>query len=164
MGILDRGEKGEQEEANEAKVAEQPTPPVEDQGDAPAGDVGNNPGAFDEERLEKLDHDDNANVAEQRAPVGHGEAGPLEGRVDGQSRRHVGEALTGHFVTVDRTVEGVPVESLPEGRDGYGVYEATVETDGEGYPETVTVRLRDETNALITVPYEALRPAQAGAR
>lgn len=101
------------------------------------------------------------------------------GKVDQMSRRSGADALEGHFVTIDPTVDGVEDayrdarlirdEDDPRGEyrhtGFYGVYIQPAATDPvTGIPVTAVVRLRDDTNALVRVPYEALSPAQAGGR
>lgn len=129
---------------------------------------GSDPALYDPEKADSVDHDDDANVAEERAPVGANGAGPVEARVDGMTRRSGREVMQGHFCTVDRHADGVE-DALKDARadfdrDGYGVYIEPAETDDEGYPTVALVRLRDDTHALIRVPYDALSPAAAGAR
>lgn len=130
--------------------------------------VGNHPEAYDVEAADKISHDDNANVAGERAGAGLSEV-VQGGLVDGMSRRSGREPLEGHFVTVDRTAEGVSDQLKEVGanpdRDAYGVYLSPAETDpNTGYPVTINVRLRDDTNALITVPFESAQPSEAGHR
>lgn len=103
-------------------------------------------------------------IPDQRAPTGYGGRGVQGGFIDQMTRRDSSDVPEGHFCTVDRTAKGVDTDLLPEGEDGYGVYLSPGETDKDGYPVTALVRLRDNTNATITVPYAALRPASAGRR
>lgn len=90
--------------------------------------------------------------------------------IDNYTRRNANEAMHGHFCTVDLNHEGVKDGYKAAGlvdddgnythRGDYGVFAASGESDPEtGYPVTAVVRLRDETGAGVTVPYEALRHA-----
>lgn len=113
--------------------------------------------------------EDLGNIAEQRVPAGQTGAGPIGGRVDNMTRRSGREPQEGHFVTIDRTHKDVDTDSdealLSPDVDGYGVFESVAEVGKDGYPETVNVRLRDDTaGALVTVPFDACRPAEAGRR
>lgn len=107
---------------------------------------------------------DGPSIPDNRTPTGVGGRGVQGGFVDQMSRRDASDVMEGHFCTVDRTHKDVDTNLLPAGEDGYGVYVEPAVTDENGYPVTATVRLRDNTNRLITVPYEALRPASAGRR
>jgi hypothetical protein len=110
---------------------------------------------------------DGPTIAHNRAPVGAREQGVQGGLVDGMTRRDVSDALEGHFVTIDRThkdLDDKAKDALPEEQDGYGVYLTPAAVDDDGYPTSAVVRLRDDTNALVTVPYDSLRPALAGRR
>jgi hypothetical protein len=112
-------------------------------------------------------------AAERRAKVSPA-AATRGGFMDQMSRRSDADALEGHFVNIDLSNKDVikeyarvfPEDKFPAGHlGGYGVYLEPLERDWEtGIPKTVIVRLRDETNARVAVPYEALRPAQAGGR
>lgn len=98
------------------------------------------------------------------------------GLMDSMSQRTGADAMTGHFVRIDlnnKDVQEAYAGVFPEERFGegykhtgdFGVYVDNGLVDPEtGIPETVLVRLRDDTHALVTVPYEAVRPAQAGGR
>jgi hypothetical protein len=79
------------------------------------------------------------------------------------TRRNDGEALQGQFARIDLNHKDVPKDLRESGRD-YGVYLEPAEVDSDGYPVTARVRLRDATNATVVVPYESLRPAEAGGR
>lgn len=152
-------------QGQEPNLSPQDTSPQPAAADVPG--VGT-PELYDRKKAAKVKHDVKANVAEQRAPAGDGQRGPREGRVDGQTRRSGVEVLQGHFCSIDRTAKGVSDELARVGaladRDGYGVYLEPAEVDKDGYPKTALVRLRDDTHAIVTVPYDALRPAQAGGR
>lgn len=102
---------------------------------------------------------DGPTVAHNRTATNTGVVG---GFIDQMTRRDMSDALEGHFCTVDRTHKGVDADLLPAGEDGYGVYESPATTDKHGYPVTANVRLR--SNRLITVPYDALRPAESRGR
>lgn len=113
---------------------------------------------------------ENASDAPAAARAGVGAQVPTQGGfVDQASRRSGDDAMEGHFVRIDLNFDGVSdayeQANLGEHRGDYGVYLEPVSLHPEtGIPEFALVRLRDETNARITVPYEALRPAQAGSR
>lgn len=113
--------------------------------------------------------------AEGGTPAGaragvHARADTQGGFMDQMSARSVNDALEGHFVLIDLNHDGVKdaykaVRGLEDHRGDYGVYIEPALRDPEtGIPVTATVRLRDETNALVTVPYEALRRAEARGR
>lgn len=99
---------------------------------------------------------------------------PIEGRVDNMTRRSDADVLTGHFCRIDygemSKAERAAVESIVGeggtgvGRADYGVFTEAATFDDDGYPLTANVLLRDEHSAMITVPYDALVPAQAGGR
>ena len=61
----------------------------------------------------------------------------------------------GHFCTV---VKHKDVDKENEGV--YGVYVDTVAFEENGDPKQVLVRTRDADNRLISVPYDAIRPAE----
>lgn len=118
-------------------------------------------------------------VASLRTPVGlAGRGGAQGGVVDNMSRRSDADALEGHFVSIDlnnaEAREAVKQVLDPTGdlgvepgfgRGDYGVYiEAAASDPDTGYPITAIVRLRDSSNARVTVPFEALSPAEAGRR
>jgi hypothetical protein len=111
-----------------------------------------------------------ASEAPAAARAGHEADTPTRGGLmDQASRRSGADALEGHFVTLDLNHKGVKDAykgvGLEDHRGQYGVYlEPAALNPDTGIPETVIVRLRDDTNARVTVPYEALSPAEAGAR
>jgi hypothetical protein len=99
----------------------------------------------------------------------HAHAPVRGGFMDQLSRRSDEDALEGHFVKIDLKNKGVTDAfeqvGLKDHRGDYGVYLEPASRDPEtGVPETAIVRLRDDTNARVTVPYEALSPAVAGGR
>lgn len=114
------------------------------------------------------------NAAEQRAGVRG--AKPVDGRVDNMTRRDDNDVLQGHFCVIDfgdkshgsdalKGVEALVGEgNAGAGRADYGVYLNPGELDGDGYPLTAVVLLRDEHAGQVIVPYGALRPANAGGR
>ncbi len=109
----------------------------------------------------------NGTPAEARAKVKGAVA--IGGHIDNVSRRSSEDALEGHFVSIDLSDKGVKEgyknAGLEDHRGDYGVFQAVGGVDPEtGIPETVLVRLRDATNAVVTVPYEACRPAEARGR
>lgn len=112
----------------------------------------------------------NASDAPAAARAGHEAEAPTKGGfVDQLSRRSGGDALEGHFVTIDLNNKGVKDAykqvGLEDHTGGYGVYLEPASLDPKtGIPETSIVRLRDDTNARVTVPYEALSPAGSGGR
>jgi hypothetical protein len=91
--------------------------------------------------------------------------GPVAGVVDNVTSRHDGDALQGHFVNIDLNHDDVD-DDLREKLDGatYGVYLQPTSLDEQGYPLLALVRLRDDSNAMVTVPYAALTPGVAGGR
>lgn len=103
-------------------------------------------------------------------------SGVQGGLMDSMSQRTGADAMTGHFVRIDlnnKDVQEAYAGVFPEDRFGkgykhegdFGVYVDNGLVDPEtGIPETVLVRLRDDSHALVSVPYEAVRPAQAGGR
>lgn len=74
--------------------------------------------------------------------------------IDGFTRRHGGEPLTGHFV---RVCDG-------DNAGRYGVYEENATVDDTGYPLTVILTTRDDRHERLVVPFDDLEPAEAGAR
>lgn len=101
------------------------------------------------------------------------------GFMDQMSRRSGADALEGHAVTIDLSNKGVQEAyrgvNLIRDEDhdlgeynhvgNYGVYLEPQMRDPEtGIPVTALVRLRDDTHALVTVPYEALTPAASRGR
>jgi hypothetical protein len=113
----------------------------------------------------KKAHDEREKVGKEnraalRQPSGTaGEAlGPVGGFVD-QTTARPGDVFEGHFVKIDLNHDGITDEQRESGRD-FGIYVEPGELDSNGYPLTAQVRLRDETNALIVVPYAALSPTE----
>jgi hypothetical protein len=106
------------------------------------------------------------NVAEARAPSGVNGVGPVEARVDQLTSRGPGDVLQGHFCTIDRTHKDLSdqVTERLAGVDGYGVYLEPAEIGEDGYPVSALVRLRDDSHAVVQVPYAALRPAEPRGR
>lgn len=112
--------------------------------------------------------------------VGHGVNTPtVMGKMDNMSVRSAADALEGHFVEIDRTFKGVKQAYVDAGisRDdshdkgayehtgSYGVYLEPLDIDtSTGIPESALVRLRDDTNGLVRVPYAALSRSVAGGR
>ena len=96
------------------------------------------------------------------------------GFMDQFSARDGNDVFEGHFCSVDLSADGVKdayesaglVDDDGEYTAGdYGVYIEPGSLDPDsGIPETAVVRLRDATNARVTVPYDALRPAEARGR
>lgn len=93
---------------------------------------------------------------------------PEAGRIDQANARSGGDALMGHFVRVDLNAKGVQKAyadaGLKDHRGDYGVFLEPVSVDSNGRPENVVVRLRDETQGRIVVPYDSLRRAEPGGR
>jgi hypothetical protein len=92
------------------------------------------------------------------------------GFMDQLSRRSGADALEGHYVTIDlghKDVKQTFEDRFGTDDDGnlnhtgnFGVYlEPQLRNPDTGIPETITVRLRDDTHALVVVPYEACSPA-----
>jgi hypothetical protein len=104
------------------------------------------------------------------ARVGHEAGTPtVLGKMDNMSVRSNDDALEGHFVTIDANADGVEeafeAAGLEEHNGYYGVYLYPASTDTEtGVPDMAVVRLRDDTNALVKVPYESLSRGAAGGR
>jgi hypothetical protein len=102
--------------------------------------------------------------------AGHEADAPTRGGfMDQLSRRNGGDALEGHFVSIDLSDKGVKQAyeqvGLQDHTGSYGVYLEPLSLDPDtGIPQTALVRLRDETNARVQVPYEALSPAESGGR
>lgn len=105
------------------------------------------------------------------------------GFMDQLSRRNGLEGMEGHYVTIDSTADGVQeayeraqlfdkdvADDKDDPGDGflagfYGVYITRGATDEEtGIPLEVLVRLRDNSHAVVTVPYEAVRHSEAQGR
>lgn len=100
----------------------------------------------------------------------HTNAPTRGGFMDQLSRRSGADALEGHYVTIDlgdSDVQAAYKDKFGEDDDGnlnhtgnFGVYmEPQVRNPDTGIPETISVRLRDDTHALVVVPYEACSPA-----
>lgn len=105
-------------------------------------------------------------AARQGAP---GTVSTQGGLMDQASRRSGADALEGHFVSIDLNHKGVKEAyksvGLEDHRGDWGVYlEPAVLNPDTGIPEFALVRLRDDTNARLTVPYDALSPSAAGRR
>lgn len=112
------------------------------------------------EKRQKIGEHDRASLRN----TGSGEPGVQGGFVDNMSRRSDHDALEGHFVSIDLNHSDIDDELRESGGD-YGVYLEPGDRDPKtGYPLTAVVRLRDSSNALVRVPYEALRPAVGGRR
>lgn len=110
--------------------------------------------------------------AEQR---GNPRVGTVAGKVDNMSRRSGSDALEGHFVDIDRDFDGVEDAyraaglvdddgNLVAGAGYYGVYLEPGSVDETGFPTSGVVRLRDATYGMVTVPFDAMNPAEAGGR
>lgn len=122
-----------------------------------------------------------AEKAPAGARSGHvGATATVLGKMDNMSVRSDADALEFHFVDIDRNADGVQDAYKQAGliRDDkdpkgeyehsgyYGVYLQPVgalEQD-TGIPKLALVRLRDDTNVLVTVPYESLSRADSGRR
>lgn len=100
----------------------------------------------------------------------HSNAPTRGGFMDQLSRRSGADALEGHYVTIDLTDKDVKQAyedkfGLDDDGDlnwsgNFGVYlEPQVRNPDTGIPETILVRLRDDTHAIVVVPYEACSPA-----
>jgi hypothetical protein len=100
----------------------------------------------------------------------HTNAPTRGGFMDQLSRRSGADALEGHYVTIDlghKDVKQTFEDRFGTDDDGnlnhtgnFGVYlEPQLRNPDTGIPETITVRLRDDTHALVVVPYEACSPA-----
>lgn len=104
------------------------------------------------------------------ARAGVGANTPTQGGfIDQASRRSGADALEGHFVTIDLHFDGVRdayrQAGLEDHRGDWGVYlSPTALNPDTGIPTFAQVRLRDETNARVVVPYDALTPTEAGRR
>lgn len=116
--------------------------------------------------------DKSKEVAEAPAAVRgtSGQGATQGGFMDQMSRRSGADALEGHYVTIDLNYKGVAdayeAIGLEEHTGNYGVYleVGSVRDDGTGIPETAVVRLRDNTHAIVAVPYEALSPSEPRGR
>lgn len=94
---------------------------------------------------------------------------PQNGLVDNVSRRDDSDALEGHFVNIDVQNADVKKALKDAGVDtiegSFGVFtEPATRDPKDGFPVKVMVRLRGASNALLTLPYEALSPAEARGR
>jgi hypothetical protein len=100
----------------------------------------------------------------------HSNAPTRGGFMDQLSRRSGADALEGHYVTIDmgdKDVKQAFEDKFGTDDDGnlnhtgnFGVYmEPQLRNPDTGIPETISVRLRDDTHALVVVPYEACSPA-----
>lgn len=94
-------------------------------------------------------------------------------RVDNMTVRKDGDAIEGHFVSIDlsnRKAKDAVEAAIGEGNakfgsGDYGVFVGVGERDKDGYPKLCTVWLRDEHAVQVPgIPYEALSPAVAGRR
>jgi hypothetical protein len=139
-------------------------------------------GASKQSRLEKAAA--KVQPAEGGTPAGaraghHARADTQGGFMDQMSVRSHADALEGHFVTIDLQAKGVQdaykdallIRDADHARGefnhqgNYGVYVEPLLRDPEtGIPVTAAVRLRDETNALVRVPYEALSRSEPRGR
>lgn len=110
---------------------------------------------------------DKGNVAGARRPNAQETVGAVNGFTDQLTRRDGSEPMEGHFVTIDKSFDGVleaykaagltndDDKIVPHAGD-YGVYRTVGAISPEnGYPETIVVRLQDATFTEVTVPYEA---------
>lgn len=110
---------------------------------------------------------DKGNVAGARHPNAQETVGAVNGFTDQLTRRDGREPMEGHFVTIDKSFDGVleayksagltddDDKIVPHAGD-YGVYRTVGAVDPEnGYPETIVVRLQDATFTDVTVPYAA---------
>lgn len=73
--------------------------------------------------------------------------------VDQYTRRDDGDVLPGQFGRIEKGEHAGKV----------GVYVRTESVDGDGYPEVVTVRIR-ETGQLVAIDYADLTPTEFGGR
>lgn len=107
---------------------------------------------------------------EQARSDGLGDTKIQQGFMDQKSARLDSEAWEGHFVTIDLTDKDVQAAyKETQGLDGhtgnYGVFTQCVAADPDtGRCTVALVRLRDDTNALVRVPYDALTPSSPGGR
>jgi hypothetical protein len=108
------------------------------------------------------DKQQNQDRATLRHVPGQKVEGPIGGFVD-QLTARPGDALEGHFVKIDLNADNLPDGLKESGRD-FGVYVEPATIGEDGYPLTAQVRLRDETNQLVTVPYAALRNTEQRGR
>lgn len=128
------------------------------------GDSGIEDRAKEQEKLQakELKDGESGGVTKDGATVAHNrgasDTGVQNGFVDQLVRKDASQVMEGHFCTVDRNHKDVDEDLLPAGEDGFGVYFEPATLDGDGYPVTAVVRLRDATNRRLVVPYEALRP------
>ena len=110
---------------------------------------------------------DKGNVAGARHPNAQETVGAVNGFTDQLTRRDGSEPMEGHFVTIDKSADGVLEAYKSAGLTGdddkivphagdYGVYRTVGAVNPEnGYPETIVVRLQDATFTDVTVPYSA---------
>ena len=110
--------------------------------------------------------------------------GPNRGRVDNMTRRDDTDVDEGHFCLIDYSgAKGKEAAKMVKdtlapkgsaldeqgfepgvGSADYGVYLQPGSLDENNYPVTAIVMLRDEHAAQVVVPYDALKPSQAGRR
>lgn len=98
--------------------------------------------------------------------------GIQNGFIDQLTRKDDGDALEGHFCDIDLNnkdakdaLEAVLGAEPTVSEGGYGVYLEPGSVDPDtGRPVMAVVRLRGAANARVSVPYEALSPAEAGRR
>jgi hypothetical protein len=115
--------------------------------------------------------DKSKEVREAPAKVRSAMGSPTQGGfMDNMSRRSGADALEGHYVTIDMSHKGVAETyealGITDKAGNFGIYTevGSVRDDGTGIPETAVVRLRDATHSVVTVPYEALSPAEPRGR
>jgi hypothetical protein len=106
--------------------------------------------------------------AEQRAGV-RATAATQGGFIDQMSARDDNDAFEGHHVILDLGNKGVKDAYKHVGLEGHrgqlGVYVKPIVLDQvTGIPVTALVRLRDDSHALVEVPYEALSPTAPTSR
>lgn len=89
-------------------------------------------------------------------------------KVDQFARRNANDAMEGLFCKIDKkdkdVQEAFKAVGLEDSDQDYGVFLSVAESGEDRYPVSINVRLRGDSNALVTVPYEACRVSQAGGR
>lgn len=93
-------------------------------------------------------------VSNEPAPIAEARRRAIDEEGGVHQPRTDDDAILNQFVTI--------VEGPYAGR--YAVYQQTLTSGEDGYPETVLVRTRDDRDESLVVDYSHLRPAAPGGR